>query len=201
MNQTDKIFPHLGRLFILPGFSCCLQRGFGNGNNRQQQQRESLSSDIRHLIFHLISLCFTFRLTLVFLFLLRCHIQLIRLGDALYAGAHEQVVLSGRRTFQKSHGGSTDEARVQILIKSEPPLVSWMVHIQRTFSPEGISITTLLLHDWFHWLETFTSEFCACCDGSAPADSSLSNWCRSPEIQKNSWTGCQQRNTVAVSFK
>lgn len=38
-KQTDKIFPHLGRLFILPGFSCCLQRGVGNGNNRQQQKR------------------------------------------------------------------------------------------------------------------------------------------------------------------
>lgn len=39
VKQTDKIFPHLGRLFILPGFSCCLQRGVGNGNNRQQQER------------------------------------------------------------------------------------------------------------------------------------------------------------------
>lgn len=39
VKQTDKIFPHLSRLFILPGFSCCLQGSVGNGNNRQQQER------------------------------------------------------------------------------------------------------------------------------------------------------------------
>lgn len=33
VKQTDKVFPHLARLFILLGFGCCLQCGVGNGNN------------------------------------------------------------------------------------------------------------------------------------------------------------------------
>lgn len=62
--------------------------------------RTSLSSDIRHLILHLVPLRFTFRLSFLLvlvLLLLRCHVELIRLGDALGAGADEQVVLPGRR--------------------------------------------------------------------------------------------------------
>lgn len=75
------------------------QWGVTGNENRRRTMRTSLSSDIRHLVLQLVPLRFTFRLSflLLVLLLLRCHVELIRLGDALGAGADEQVVLPGRR--------------------------------------------------------------------------------------------------------
>lgn len=76
---------------ILPGFMGA-ERGGRNGR-RLRTIWSSLSSDICHLIFHLIPLGFTFCHTFFLLFLLGCHIQFLHLGDALWTRADEQVVL------------------------------------------------------------------------------------------------------------
>lgn len=63
----------------------------------------SLSSDICHLIFHLVPLRFTFCFAFFFLFLVWCHIQLVHLGDTLWTRADKQVVLPGKKMFHQSY--------------------------------------------------------------------------------------------------
>lgn len=93
------IFGHT--FFILPVLQMVAERGGRNGE-RLRTIRASLSSDISHLIFHLVPLRFTFCLAFLLLLLLWCRIQLIHLGDALWTRADEQVVLPGRKTYYTS---------------------------------------------------------------------------------------------------